>query len=466
MIQLSAGTARVQARAGTGGTRLFENDGMHMLDAKRTPRSGDPKREVAGMLKFLSLVLLVSCTLSAQEVKRLGAISPGDSLMIRLENPLALARVDEAISIPAKPLFQKINHRGTGSLIVLDQGKEIASQIDDTNRDGSPDLLTFVLDFLPKEEKTIVIKFVDLSKRHPTFTKRTQADLSIKKDFDFVDGKYMKGRFVDIDSVRVPAQHVDHDALFRHEGPGWESDKVGYRFYLDARNRTDIFGKKMPDVILHTVADNNESYESMMSWGMDNFKVGTSLGIGSIAMEDGKKVVTVSETDSIFCVIAANGPVRSDVQATYCGWKVGGKKYHLRSSYSITAGSRLTNCQESIFPAPSNLCTGLAKHENTSLLEPRGRDKRGWQYLGVYGNQSRSGDSMGIAVFYRGADRIERREDEVSYLVTLRPQGGILQYYFAAAWQQEPNGIQSLEEFRAYLESIVAKLDHPVRVQY
>lgn len=424
------------------------------------------------VLKFLSLVILSSCTVWAQEVKRVAATASGDSLIIRLENPIAMTRVDEAISILTQSLFARISHKGPGTLVVLDRGKEIASQIDDSNRDGSPDLLTFVSDFMPKEEKTIVIKYVDKSTTRPAFTKRTQADLSIKRDYDFVDGKYTKGRFVDIDSVRVPAQHIDHDALFRHEGPGWESDKVGYRFYLDARNRTDIYGKKVPDVVLHTVgvhdlvADNNESYESMMSWGMDNFKVGTSLGIGSIAMENGKEIVTVSKTDSVFCVIAANGPVRSDVQATYHGWLVGEKKYHLVSSYSITAGSRLTNCQEIITPMPANLCTGLAKHENTTLLEPRDKDSRGWQYFGVYGNQSRSGDSMGIAIFYKGSDRIDRQEDDVSYLVTLLPHDGRLQYYFAAAWQQEPNGIQSLEEFRAYVESVVGKLDNPIHVKY
>ncbi len=137
---------------------------------------------------------------------------------------------------------------------------------------------------------------------------------------------------------RVPAVHVDHDALFQHEGPGWESDKIGYRFYLDARNRVDIFGKKVPDMVLNTVglhdlvANHNESYESMMEWGMDNFNVGTSLGIGSIAMQDGTDILTVSKTDSVFCVIAANGPVRSDVHATYYGWNAAGKKYDLVSS--------------------------------------------------------------------------------------------------------------------------------------
>ncbi len=55
---------------------------------------------------------------------------------------------------------------------------------------------------------------------------------------------------------------------------------------------------------------------------------------------------------------------------------------------------------------------------------------------------------MGIALFYEGAKRIQRRDDNVSYLVVLRPDGGSLGYYFAAAWQQEPKGVKTLDEFR------------------
>lgn len=395
-----------------------------------------------------------------------------DSLVIHAVNPLAVARIDEAVSISVGSIQKEVPAFDPRSCIVYSGDAEIPSQVDDTNRDGSPDLLTFVADFAPNEQKSIIVRWGPHAQSKKVYKKRTQADMSIKVGYQFVDGKYTNGRYLRIDSVRVPAVHVDHDALFQHEGPGWESDKIGYRFYLDARNRVDIFGKKVPDMVLNTVglhdlvANHNESYESMMEWGMDNFNVGTSLGIGSIAMQDGTDILTVSKTDSVFCVIAANGPVRSDVHATYYGWNAAGKKYDLVSSYSITAGSRLTLCEEKISPLPLNLCTGLAKHDSTTLIESENHGGSGWQYLGLYGRQSRYGDEMGIALFYEGAKRIQRRDDNVSYLVVLRPDGGSLRYYFAAAWQQEPKGVKTLDEFRQYLESVAEKLDNPVRVSF
>ena len=398
--------------------------------------------------------------------------APPDSLVVHASNPLPISRTDEAVSLDVGSVQKMIPTFDPRSCVVYSGGVEIPSQIDDTDRDGSPDLLTFVADFAPEERKTIMLRWGPHAMQKKEYTKRTQADMSIKVDYEFAEGKYAKGKFIRIDSIRVPALHVDHDGLFQHEGPAWESDKIGYRLYLDARNRTDIYGKKVADMVLHTagvhdlVADNNESYESMLYWGMDNFKVGTSLGIGSIAMQNGTDISTVSNVDSVFCVIAANGPVRSDVRPVYYGWNVAGKKYNLVSSYSITAGSRLTLCREKIFPGSPNLCTGLAKHENTLLIESSSVPKEGWQYFGLYGKQSRAGDDMGIAVFYKGVEKIERRADDVSELVVLRPDGGILDYYFAAAWQQEQNGITTLEEFHSYLESVIKKLNDPIRVTF
>ena len=335
-----------------------------------------------------------------------------------------------------------------------------------------PDILSFVTNFTPQEKKTIVLRCDAAISMKREYKKRTQAELSVKVGYEYIDGKFTKGRFVNVDSFRVPANHVDHDALFRYEGPGWESDKVAYRFYLDARNRTDIFGKVTADMVMQTVgvhdlvADNNESYQSRMSWGMDIFKVGSSLGIGSIAMKLANDVVTVSKTDSVFCTIAANGPIRSDVRSMHYGWEVGSHKYTLVSDYSISAGGRLTKYEAAISPNPENLCTGLAKHDQTILLESPLHAKQNWKFLALYGKQSRAGDDLGIALFYRGRDLIERRDDAVNELVILRPDNGKLAYYFAAAWQQESNGIATIDEFRSYLESVVLRLDNPILVNF
>ncbi|RYY35469.1 MAG: DUF4861 domain-containing protein, partial [Sphingomonadales bacterium] len=54
------------------------------------------------------------------------------------------------------------------------------------------------------------------------------------------DGKYSGGSFKLVDRFEAPAAHGPRDQLIAFEGPGWESDKVAYRLYLDERNVPDI----------------------------------------------------------------------------------------------------------------------------------------------------------------------------------------------------------------------------------
>lgn len=84
--------------------------------------------------------------------------------------------------------------------------------------------------------------------------KLTQAELSIKAGGNWNGRKYEGGTFENVQELRVPRQHTDHSYFIRYEGPGWESDKAAYRFYLDWRNGMDFFGKKTQDMVLQTWA--------------------------------------------------------------------------------------------------------------------------------------------------------------------------------------------------------------------
>jgi hypothetical protein len=273
-----------------------------------------------------------------------------------------------------------------------------------------------------------------------------------------------------VNYLKVPAIHTDHDALFKYEGPGWESEKVGYRFYLDWRNATDIFGKKKNQLILdqvgiHDTVAKDDSYHSMQDWGMDIFKVGSSLGIGSIGMWAEDKVNMVSKTDSVICSIPYTGPIEAKVNTKYYGWQVGDNKYYLNSSFSISAGSRLTKCELEISNNAENIVTGLAKYDKTELI--KSNNKSGWNYLTLYGNQTlvNENDKLGIVVFYDSNDLIELTEDKLSYIIKLKPKEGKVTYYFAAAWEQEENGIKNIDDFKKYLDETLLTLNNPVIVE-
>lgn len=389
----------------------------------------------------------------------------GRSKIIKLQNQLNKDRVDGFVSVSSSEIKKEYDSFDINSLKIFDGEKEIPFQIEKNKSKG--DQIIFVVDIKAKSSKEI--KFTWGNEKQSQYISRTYAELAMKKK-SFFDGKKFHGtKFENVTRVKVPSNHTDHDALFKYEGPGWESEKVGYRFYLDWRNATDIFGKKVNQLVLKnvgvqdTLGNDDDSYHSMQSWGMDIFKVGKSLGIGSLGMMT-NKVEMISKTDSIICAISKNGPVKSEVKTNYYGWQVGDKKFNVESRYSIVAGSRLSKHAIVIDGDPDNLVTGLAKHEGTNYI--KSNNGKGWNYIALYGKQSLAGDNLGIAIFFKQKDLIEITKDNLSNIVKLKPTNGKLEYYFGAAWQQEYNGIKSQNEFEKFLIDTVDELNNSIKVEY
>lgn len=391
-----------------------------------------------------------------------------ESFSLSLENTIDLARKDAITILDIEDLKKHQPNFDAQAFLVLDNGWEIAGQADDLDGDDILDQIAFVADFEPGEIRNVTVRYAPGVKKERHYTKRTQAELSHKIGGAFIENHYVGGEFRNVGFLRVPDEHIDHDTYIRYEGPGWESDKVGYRFYMDRRNAIDIFGKKVSDLVLQDIGleGGYDSWHEMSDWGMDVFQVGESLGIGSIAMWSNGKVYRVSQTDSITCEIIANGAVRSQIQTRYYGWKVGADSYDLTSNLIITAGSRMTAHRVTVTGNPPNLCTGMAKHEDCTILQPSDEVGNRWRYFGLYGPQSLAGDQLGIALIYHQSNFVEMAEDSLSHVIILEPEGGELTYYFVAAWEQEPDGIQSIDEFHQYLDRVVLELENPLIAGY
>ncbi len=391
---------------------------------------------------------------------------------LKASNQTALYRHDEIISLDVAQLQKKYPSFNPRSFMVTYKGEELPSQFDSSRSLHSSGSILILSSFAPRQTKTLKVSWpVERSVVHH-FHKMAQATIGVKVDYTKTNGYYTGGRFVDVDSTTVPKDHFAHDALYRMEGPGWESDRIAYRFYLDSRNRNDIFGKRVKRLVLKElgekdlVSNSMESYTRMLDWGMDIFKVGESLGIGSIAMWHDSKVETVSDVRRIRCEVSEDGPILAGIRTTYLGWNIGGDLFDMESHLSIGAGSRLTSVVVDLHGRPVDLCTGLAKHDSCEFIRSTSRARGGWSYIGVYGKQSLAGDNLGTAVFFRSENAVSMAEDSLSWIVVLKPENGRLNYLFAAAWEKEPGGIRNVREFRRYLRETEIKLETPIVISF
>jgi hypothetical protein len=300
-----------------------------------------------------------------------------------------------------------------------------------------------------------------------TYAKRTQAELSHKTGGEWKEREYIGGAFRNVDYLRVPKEHKDHSWFIRYEGPGWESDQVGYRLYLDQRNAVDVFGKLVKEPVLQKAGlDGFDSYHELQPWGMDVLKVAKSLGVGSIGTLTGSGAMRVEKTDSVTCRITENGDVYSSFLTRYLGWNTGSTKVDLDSRISIHAGTRLTHNRISIKGAIDNIVTGLIKDDKAKpkVFTSKG-DKSTFGYIATYGKQSLNNDNLGIVVFFDAASCKELTQDEFSHIVKLAPSGGKIDYYYAGVWQLEADGIKDEAGFMEYVNRTAQELANPVEVE-
>ncbi|MDN4501092.1 glycoside hydrolase family 88 protein [Alteromonadaceae bacterium BrNp21-10] len=364
---------------------------------------------------------------------------------------------------------------------VLQAGKSIDSQAVDSDFDGQVDGLLFLSDFAAGATQ----RFEVVAGDGVTVGKKlTQAEISHKIGGEWVAHsklpdtsfkEYIGGTFQNVDTVTPPPQYTDHSNWIRYEGPGIESDKVGYRIYLDWRNGFDIFGKLTAEPALQQAGLNDyESYHEKQDWGMDILKVGSSLGAGGFGLWNEGELELVNEVDSWTATINENGNLRSAFTIDYSGWQSAIGKQDFSAHFAMLGGSRLVKVDLDLTQSVKTMAAGVVKHPDTQFIQGDiDITGKAYTYIASWGKQSLDGADLGMAIFFRKENLKQITEDNKNYIAVLSPQGAPtsanadaqqLSYYFAAVWQPE-SGIATKEKFVAYLEQEAEKLTVTPRVR-
>jgi hypothetical protein len=409
-------------------------------------------KAISNLLLGAIVLLDVACSSS----------SDNHELQLHLSN-VATTPFVGVVEVPAGQLS---GFSATQAVIATAGSQQLATQWNDSNGDGQFDALCVNVSLQSADELIVSLIAAGENDNEDVCQKQTQAELWHKTTGKFKDGKYIGGgNFSKFDSLRVPDGFTDHAYYIKYEGPGWESDKVGYRLYLDWRNAIDVFGKRVSTPVLQNVGlDGYESYHHLQDWGMDVLKVGNSLGLGSTAWWNGQKAIRVEKTDSVSCRILADGTIRSQVQIWYNGWQLGtDTKVDLNSLKTIDAGSRMTH-EQLLFNAPvKNICTGIRKEPGTNTIHLMSEDKA-WACLATWGKQSLNKDLLGLAIIYPKDQQPVLTEDADSHVVVFEKALEKVEYYFLAAWELEEGGLTTEQQFVDYLRAELNHLQHPIKV--
>ena len=361
---------------------------------------------------------------------------------LAIHNPLALERKAAAVEVPTSLLPRGIH----GEWVAVSNGQITPLQFEKNARTAIT-----VLDLPANSEVSLLL-------RPRTETDPAPADVA-RATIPIKDGD----KYREVRKFVVPKTHVIHDPLFPIEGAGWESGRVGYRVYLDTRNATDVFGKKLPAPVLHTIGQSTASYHEEGVWGMDVWHVGDSLGGGGLGVLRKGMATQIGDPKRIVATVESSGPVLAGLRVEDNGFTYKGHARNLMVRYSIAAGSRLSMNTAAATPG-TPLVAGFGKYPSSVFIQSQNDARSGWGYIATWGRQSENGkDDIGVALFYPLKEVVRTGDDGRSYFIVFKNPAKA-RYAFAAAWAREGGGIPDEAGFRAYIDRTATELSHPVFV--
>lgn len=368
---------------------------------------------------------------------------------ITVENPSAHDQPAALVSVPAVRIGAV-----AGNWSVLSGGRVYAAQFNPAADDRSASV-SFVLPMQAHEKATV--RFVPQGAPLPL---QTQAILNVQ-DGGTLKDKIVKGGVFHLrKDYQVPAEHFIHDGRIAFEGLGWESDKVAYRLYLDERNVTDIYGKKLPRPVLQSIGQGADDYHAMADWGQDILQVDQSLGMGGIGEVRGGKASQVGPSQ-VVAHVANEGPISASATVESLGFN--GGKASLVTRYRIHSSSALTFVDARGSGMTGPVAAGIVHHQGMAVLKPDGASG-GWSYLATWGRQSLAGDDLGMVLFFPEEAVATRFNDDGQTLFVTFKDAAQVRYAFAQAWVQDASGVRDLDGFKAWIAATLDGLNHPARI--
>tara|TARA_R110002124_G_scaffold286310_1_gene466872 strand:- start:63492 stop:64709 length:1218 start_codon:yes stop_codon:yes gene_type:complete len=342
--------------------------------------------------------------------------------------------------------------------LVDEDENEIPYQLDDLDRNGIPEQVFLQLSVPANSYKILSVIKTD---KAPSYESKTNITIKVRDQKD-LENMQVSDDFKSVNSYSEKFDYKQDNGLIFLEGPGWESNLVGYRLYFDDRNRIDIFGKSTEDLSLNNIT---ETYHERRNWGADVLKVSSSLGIGTPSLLSDGTFYTIEKTGIKSLEVISDGPLRSILNINYPDWEVDNQVSDINIQLEIHANHRYTELRLSSDLDQATYATGLVTHPNISEIKRMNNELYSYGY--TWGDQTDLNEGLGMAVIIpnKYSPNYEGVFQE-SYVYSLKDQNSSISYRFLAAWELEPEDIQlkSEQEFQNYIDQVANQWQMPLKV--
>lgn len=387
-------------------------------------------------LSFRSVLFVAATTVPLVT----GTVSAQAGVRVRAENPLAVARADEVVSLSWADLRQRMPSLSGNAVRVVDAatGAQVASQVIDENADGTPDALLVLSGFWPGETKEWIVQ----------------------------------PRVADSVAARVHSRHDEH-----RDDVAWESDRIAFRIYGQGlwnaheyeplvSSGVDVWPKRVHDLIVEKwYAKGHDEYHQDLGEGADFYTVGPTLGAGGVGVLSGGKVLTAKNFRSYR--ILADGPIRTVFELTYDPWDAAGVQVSEVRRITLDAGQNLYRMETTFRTADGRdlrFVTGTVKR-----LGLVGSNRRAGRYgwLATWGPVERKNGGhgqLGTAVLLDSASFVDVAETGDHFLVESVARSGVPVVQYTGAGWTASGDFATVEDWWRYLDGFAQRLANPIRV--
>ncbi len=382
------------------------------------------------------------------------AVAETKTITVTAENRLPFEKL-------AQPVIVRLDKHAAGMNVskataVID-GKEIASQLDDLDKDGVADELVMTVD-LPAKKKTVIKVTLDTEGTQAEYEPATNAYIKLRDE---------KKTHVKVNSVAFPGDvnvKTTYNSIYGH-GAVMEGLHNAIRIYMDNRQSIDLYGKSQPRLELEVTGFYTTPEQLAEGYGRDILWAGKSVAAGSFRGYQNGSPCTIDTVSSRGQEVIVTGPVRSIVEVTDRDWIYNGKRHQMKQRYTIYAGRHDFDVEVTISGVTDGdrFCTGIQKLEtdNQGFIKADG-------LAGSYGSNvpekkfPELTETLGLGLHVPAVNNGGMMEDEYNYLAMLVPDtDGKIWYSVNVGAEREADGFKSAESWFDNLKRWHNELSNP-----
>jgi hypothetical protein len=420
-----------------------------------------------------------------------GCVAPDASIgesytSIRLTNTLSLVRENEPVEIPLTEIrsrFKGFDERDFSvhllpsvwypdhgdPLLATDPAPEIPAQLADTNLDGTADALLVTCDFAAGEKRYVAIASPRFSRLAKKVGPRTAGGLWTRETVTREKGSLKShGKYVEVASTVLDTAHTRDDGLYQVGGPIFETDTTAFRLLFDSRMCLDVIGKRERGIFLE---ESNKDFVAdaldlgATPWGGTLLGDCDGFGAGAFGYGENGTVVPMAGFDSAQYRIVKDGPAATECEVLLLGARLGHKTYDVRWRMKHYAGSRVIRHDVNLSASGHGLAiamnaSGIRKEQSSGQIGLMRATSWGPSNVA-----SGRGGALGLGVIASGriaSGFVKNPADVIG--IQFDSGGRNLTFWTVAAWDQEPGGLRSEQDFQKEVDAIAQRLATPIKI--